>query len=134
MTRRYVLFAVGALLLAAAALAGWSARHLWDDRRCAYLSAHPPVFEGYIHRFPDYQHPVSPAVLASIYTCWSLNGDEEADVYGYTPVLRLKHAKQVTPTTYLLAFEMWGVSDRSYVFLVDNDGTVTKAYGYPYSI
>jgi hypothetical protein len=48
--------------------------------------------------------------------------------------LRIEDARQLTGSAYLLAFEMWGVSDASFLFVVDADRNVIEAYSYPYTL
>ncbi|MEG3123908.1 hypothetical protein [Sphingomonas sp. GB1N7] len=123
------LIIAGALLASCAAMAGWKARDLQNARSCEYLAGNIPSYEGYISRLPALSSDIPPSVIAEVYRCWAANP-------GKTMMRqpRLADARQLTASTYLLAFGIWGVSDRSLLFEVDASGQVRRAYSYPYSL
>lgn len=125
---------IGGLLIIIAATAGWCARPFWENRRCSYMSGDLPLFNGNINRLPPYPKSIPSNLVAGIYKCWSLTTERSRSQIAWQPVLRLKDVRQMKGSKYLLAFELWGVSDSSRLFLVDGNGVVTKAYIYPYSI
>jgi hypothetical protein len=123
------LIVVVALLLSCATLIGWKARDVRDGQSCSYLADVGPPYKGYISRLPVFSRDIPPDVIAEIYRCWAIHPKSSM-----MRQLRLEDARQLTKSTYLLAFGIWGVSDASLIFVVNADGKVTGAYSYPYSL
>lgn len=119
----------GALLSCGAAFAGWKARDVRDAQSCDYLAGEISLFEGYIIRLPPIKNDIPPSVVAGIYQCWAANPEKTL-----MRQIRLADARQLTKSTYLLAFGIWGVADRSILFEVDASGRVGRAYNYPYTL
>jgi len=127
--------AAAILLASCAGLAGWKARDVRDKAACGYLTKDIPAFKGYLQDLPAHEAPIPPALLSTVYACWAERHDVllGKDVR-WTPVLRLKDARQLTRSHYLLAFELWGTADKSLLVVVDDADRAAGAYWYPYTI
>lgn len=123
------LIIAGVLLSSCSALLGWKAHNFWDARSCKYMSIEIPKYEGYISRLPAMESSIPPSVMAEVYRCWAAYPAKTM-----MRQLKIEQARQLTASTYLLAFGIWGVSDRSLLFEVDKSGKVQRAYQYPYTL
>ena len=123
------LLIAGVLLSSCSALLGWKARTLHDARFCKYLAGDIPAYRGYISHLPPMKGNIPTIAIAEIYRCWAAYPAQTMNRQ-----LRIKDARQLTASTYLLAFDIWGVSDSSLLFEVDKFGQVRHAYRYPYTV
>jgi len=123
------LIIAGVLLSSCSALLGWKAQTLRRAQSCKYLAGNIPTYKGYISRLPVMEGNIPPVVIAEVYRCWATYPAQTT-----MRQLKIEDARDLTASTYLLAFGIWGVSDRSLLFEVDKSGQVRRAYQYPYTL
>ncbi len=123
------LIIAGVLLSSCSAVLGWKAQSFRDAQSCKYMAGNIPTYAGYISRLPAMEGDIPPVVIAEIYRCWAAYPAQTM-----MRQLKIEDARQLTASTYLLAFGIWGVSDRSLLLEVDKSGQVRRAYQYPYTL